>query len=520
MLIALLAASSIALSADIAAVAALPGEPHIVSAAAMVGEERIPTLENGSAYETSRKRRLVLVGPRDGSGNSETASQVVEAVRWFKTRAPAALRAQWTVAALPDFRRGGSAIMLDHWIAFQAPDLVVNIGDERGGWLDHFFTDALRTAEGLDAWVAPMRRVACDDRFPQAMTDLLQQSSWLSPTLTSTKTNAPPTTIRDGVRARVERDPLAIARVLANKYPQQPAISYIPAVAWMNMLRLAEITHETGWRNKVVEQTRTWAFGDTPLFGAQTPLTAIAGTMIFAEMKDAERSRALMEQPARLAAALKDDGTYANGRGWTDDMFMATAVLVRTAQLDLAARKLLDYAARLQRRDGLFVHGTDGPWTWGRGNGFAAFGAMEALSAMPVDYPARAAVLGLFRRQMAALVKAQAPDGMWNEIVNEPGSYREVTATAMIFSAMARGIRLGWLDRSYAPVAERAWRALAAHVAGDGSLVDVCESTGAGPTKEYYLTRKAITGNDDRGGAMALMAAIEQYELKNLRSRK
>jgi len=65
-------------------------------------------------------------------------------------------------------------------------------------------------------------------------------------------------------------------------------------------------------------------------FGRQTPLTAISGAMIFAEMKDVDRSAALMKEPAQLAAALKDDGTYANGRGWTDDMFMATAVLSRT----------------------------------------------------------------------------------------------------------------------------------------------------------------------------------------------
>lgn len=510
MLIALLAASSIALSADLAAVAALPGEPHIVSAAAVVGDERIPTLESGSPSGIPRKRRLIFVAPRDGSGDSNTASQVVNAVRWFKTSAPAALRARWTVAALPEFPRGPGAISLDHWIAFQAPDLVVNIGEERGGWLDLFFTDALRTADGLDDWVAPVRRVAYDDRFPQVMAELLQQESWLSPTLTSAKTGGPPTTIAAGVRARVERDPLAIARLLADKYPRQPAISYISAVAWTSMLRLTGITGELGWREKVVEQTRPWVAGERPLFGNQTPLTSISGAMIFAEMKDVERARTLLEQPARLAAAVKDDGTYANGRGWTDDMFMATAVLVRTGQIDLAARMLVQYAVRLQRPDGIFIHGTDGPVAWGRGNGFAAFGAIEALSAMPADHALRAKVLEMFRRQMAALKTMQAPDGMWREVIDEPGSYRELTATAMIFTAMTRGVRLGWLDRSYAPVADRAWRAIAAHVADDGTVVDVCESTGAGPTKEYYLNRKAINGLDDRGGAMALMAAVER----------
>lgn len=114
---------------------------------------------------------------------------------------------------------------------------------------------------------------------------------------------------------------------------------------------------------------------------------------------------------------------------------------------------------------------------------------------------------------MAATRAQQAPDGMWRPIIDEPGAYREETATAMLMTAMARGIRLGWLDRSYTPIVQRAWRALAAHVAADGTLVDVCSGTGAGPTRRYYFDRPAITGADDRGGAMVLLAAIEMYEL-------
>jgi len=87
----------------------------------------------------------------------------------------------------------------------------------------------------------------------------------------------------------------------------------------------------------------------------------------------------------------------------------------------------------------------------------------------------------------------------------------------MLLSAMASGIRAGWLDRSYLPTVQRAWRALAAHIADDGTLVDVCAGTGAGPTKRYYFDRPAVTGADDRGGAMALLAAMEVYELKSLK---
>src|SRR6185503_5627709 len=84
--------------------------------------------------------------------------------------------------------------------------------------------------------------------------------------------------------ARVRRDPLAIAGVLARRYPEAPSISYIPAVAWVNTLRLAAITNDEGLRTKVHEQTRPWTSGEKPLVGDRIQLTAVAGTMIFAEL--------------------------------------------------------------------------------------------------------------------------------------------------------------------------------------------------------------------------------------------
>jgi hypothetical protein len=66
-------------------------------------------------------------------------------------------------------------------------------------------------------------------------------------------------------------------------------------------------------------------------------------------------------------------------------------------------------------------------------------------------------------------------------------------------------------------VIEQAWRGLAAHVTEDGSIVDVCTGTGAGPTLRYYLDRAAIRDFDDRGGAMALLAAMEMHSLGSSR---
>jgi rhamnogalacturonyl hydrolase YesR len=82
-------------------------------------------------------------------------------------------------------------------------------------------------------------------------------------------------------------------------------------------------------------------------------------------------------------------------------------------------------------------------------------------------------------------------------------------------AALARGIARSWIDRrTYEPIVNRGWQAVADRVNADGTVKDVCSSTGAGATKEHYLNRPVVNGADDRGGAMALLAAIEVAALR------
>jgi len=308
--------------------------------------------------------------------------------------------------------------------------------------------------------------------------------------------------------------------LLAKRYPETPSISYIPSVSWVNTLRLSATSGDVSLRQKVLDQTRPWVSGEKKMFGDRIQLTAVAGAMVFADLSKSDGGEAagkLASEAAALAAAFKPDGVAQYGQGWTDDMFMASSILSRTGNVDAAAKLLVSYAARLQRADGLFNHAVDGPAAWGRGNGFAALGLIEALTAMPDRHPSRAALLDIYRRHMTAVNAQQSPDGMWREVIDHPAAYREETATAMLLTAMARGIRLGWIDRSYTPFVERAWRGLSAHVAEDGTIIDVCTGTGAGPTARYYFDRAAITGADDRGGAMALLASMEMYDFSRMR---
>ena len=321
--------------------------------------------------------------------------------------------------------------------------------------------------------------------------------------------------------ARQATEPLAVARILAAKYPAQPIMSYIPALSWSNSLRLSTLTGEPQWREKALKDIGAFTAGTTPAIAEPYRLTSFAGAQAFADagsMTNNTAAAALAQKVAEFILPQAPGEVIKFATGWTDDMFMASSVLSRVnngAYGAAVGTLLTTYAGKLQRPDGIYVHAVDGPHAWGRGNGFALLGVTEALTHLPANWSDRARVLEIYRKHVAAMAKLQSDDGSWRQVVDEPTSYRELTVTAMTTAAMARGIRLGWIDRAtYGPVVNRGWSAVAARVNADGTVRNVCSGTGVGPTKEYYLNRPEVNGADDRGGAMALLASIE-VELLN-----
>lgn len=316
-------------------------------------------------------------------------------------------------------------------------------------------------------------------------------------------------------------DPLRIARVLAGKYPAQPSMSYISALSWTGAMRLAALTGEDQWLLKARQQMQPFVDGRAPTIAEPHRLTGLAGhlALIEAAMLTGDKtSGALGDKAAAFILPQQPGELVRFATKWTDDMFMASAVLSRAGNgrhADAVGRLLTSYAAVLQRPDGLFNHAPDAPHAWGRGNGFALLGVTDALIYLPDKWADRAKVLAIYRTHLRALAKHQSDDGSWRQVIDEPSSYRELTVTAMTVAAMARGVSRGWIDRKiYEPIMDQGWQAVAARVHPDGTVRDVCSGTGAGPTKEYYLNRPVVNGADDRGGAMALLAAIEMATAK------
>ena len=306
-------------------------------------------------------------------------------------------------------------------------------------------------------------------------------------------------------------------------------MSYIPATAWSASLRLAQLTGEEKWKAKPRADMQPFISNAKPAIAEPYQLTSLAGHLAFFDLGASDRNAAASDLAEKAAAYILSDvpeELVKFRRNWTDDMFMASSLLSRAAAFDKASgsrsantieRLLTTYAESLQRPDGIFIHANEGPHAWGRGNGFALMGLAEALTYLPANSPGRPKILEIYRKHINALIPLASDDGSWRQVVDEPSSYRELTVTAMSVAAMARGIRLGWLTPAARSVVDKGWRAVVARVNEDGTVRDVCSGTGAGPTKEYYLNRPAVSGADDRGGAMALLAAIEVEELARMK---
>jgi len=558
-----LAPSAAAQNADAVTTALQPlsggASQYAVEAIGLSAEGRRIIALEPSLPPVANQRRVVIVGGLDGTAASTAA--VLDVLRWSTGTTPASSnRRRWQVAGVPcvlpgrcDSGQGVAATpvpafppakgyfdaptdrearFLWRWTAMVGPDLVIDVrhGDHlqwganalAAGIVDgaaavapDSFAGAL--GAGTPSGLAPVAALQVTGTTPEVVAALRQ--------LLDRRPPNDPSPLQRVLTARQARAPLAVARLLAGAYPVNPIMSYIPALSWSGALRVSALTGDPQYRDRAVEQMQPFLSGGKPAIAAPYLLTSLAGHQAFFDLAAAEsdaEARAAARKAADFVLGTTPDEIVRFATSWTDDMFMATSVLARAAAAtgeakygDAVARLLTTYIGRLQRDDRLFIHAVGGPHAWGRGNGFAAFGLMEALTHLPASWPARPQVLASFQRLMAGMRRHQAADGAWHQVVDEPGTYREFTVTAMTVAAMARGVRLGWLDRSYREVVDKGWRAVLARVSDKGDLVDVCTGTGAGQnaTREYYLNRPALFGPDDRGGAMALTAALEMHAL-------
>lgn len=196
-------------------------------------------------------------------------------------------------------------------------------------------------------------------------------------------------------------------------------------------------------------------------------------------------------------------GLTAQARWWIDDVWMIGALQVaayratgEAVYLDRAAKTAAAYLDRLQQPNGLFHHGPEAPFFWGRGNGWMAAGLAEILSELPQDHPLHGPLADGLKRMAATLIGYQAESGLWRQLIDDPGSWEETSGSAMFAYAFVAGVRRGILDDDpYTEAYLKAWRALAARLDAEGRLEGVVVGTGQSRDAQYYLDRPTVAGD-------------------------
>lgn len=212
-------------------------------------------------------------------------------------------------------------------------------------------------------------------------------------------------------------------------------------------------------------------------------------------------------------------------QAWADTLFMAAFFLLRVG-VKLKDEEIIEDALNqyywhikyLQDPDtGLWYHGYNNitgdhmsGFYWGRANAWAAYTMSQVGIVLPECYlyPKFLDVVGSLNEQLAALKLVQTEDGLWRTILNDEGSYEEISASCGIAAAMlAKGnpLHLKYINKAIEGVIN--------HVSKDGRVLDVSGGTAVMKDRDGYrnISKDWIQGWG-QGLALAFFAGVLDYE--------
>ncbi|MGD0030846.1 glycoside hydrolase family 88 protein [Paenibacillus illinoisensis] len=191
-------------------------------------------------------------------------------------------------------------------------------------------------------------------------------------------------------------------------------------------------------------------------------------------------------------------------------------------------------------KTGLLYHAWDEkrtqPWSdpntgqspnfWGRSMGWFVMALVDVLELLPDTHQDRTKLIEILNDTMSALRSFQdTSTGVWYQVINEgtrKGNYLEASASSMIVYAMAKAIRLGWLqDENGLNSLDHAYAGLISEFVMETkedwvNLYKNCQVAGLGGeprrdgTYAYYISEPIIT--NDQKGLGAFLLACTEYE--------
>jgi unsaturated rhamnogalacturonyl hydrolase len=280
-------------------------------------------------------------------------------------------------------------------------------------------------------------------------------------------------------------------------------VMYIGVLAWEK----ATGDHDYDQKLIAVGNHENWRIGSRRFFADEycigqlyAPLyKKYKNPLYIADFK--KMADSLVLQPHDEALEFKN-GVQFREWAWCDALFMGPAALGGLSDAT-GDRKYLDEASKLWWKTSAYLYDKDEHLYfrdsqyftkrepngqkvfWSRGNGWVIAGMTNLLAVMPEDYKDRPRFLEQFKEMAKKLASIQQPDGSWHASLLDPGSYpnKETSGTGLICYALAWGVNHKILSyQDYAPVINRAWKALTTSVHSNGKLGFV-QQIGEAPDK-------------------------------------
>jgi unsaturated rhamnogalacturonyl hydrolase len=318
-------------------------------------------------------------------------------------------------------------------------------------------------------------------------------------------------------------------RVLVD-FPEPPPFNWGEGVLMAGMMRAGKVTGDVSYINFVKRWANHWLRtniepilehnGYCGHWGPGYPVVMLyraSGDDIYLSL-----ANDIIQFMETQATRTTDGGLghwHDNHQLWVDTLFMScpvyaemSEVMNRPEYFTEATRQLIVSANHLQdSRTGLFYHMYDEPKDqrtssfWGRGNGWTAMAYISVLRHLKGDHPNYARVVSDFQRLAKGLISVQNPiTGLYHTILDNPQSYAETSASAMILYSLVEGQRIGLITIEDPEFVQRTWKGLATKVDSNGVVFDV--SAGTGPT-DHKTYGKIPLGTETWGTGAFLLAA-------------
>jgi len=165
------------------------------------------------------------------------------------------------------------------------------------------------------------------------------------------------------------------------------------------------------------------------------------------------------------------------------------------------------------------------PGFWSRAMGWYAMAIVDTIKFLPAQHEGHESLQKILKRLVDALIPVQDETGLWYQVPDQGSradNWLEASGSSMFVYAIAKGVRLGLLDETYAAVAKKGYAGLLEHIIltdADGTLHvnDICRSAGLGGTPyrdgsyAYYVTTDRVI--DDAHGIGAFLLAAGEMAL-------